>query len=113
MLQHLAEKHRRLEEQVKHHEQIRRALHNQVVELKGNIRVYVRVRPPLDGESSQLPYQFVDTGVGQGDDSRAMDVIYKKVYSDGSTLVVLKELKASDGCFSYLYAGWEPIRPIL
>jgi hypothetical protein len=34
------------------------------MELKGNIRVFVRVRPPLSGESAVLPFEFVDSGVG-------------------------------------------------
>jgi len=80
----MSEKYRRLEEQAKQFDSIRSSLHNQIVELKGNIRVFVRVRPPLGEEASQLPYQFVDSGVGQGDEFRAVDVIFKKVGMKGT-----------------------------
>lgn len=36
-----------IEEELRAAETIRRKLHNQVQELKGNIRVFARVRPPL------------------------------------------------------------------
>lgn len=38
-------------EKLRQEETLRRKLHNQVQELKGNIRVFCRVRPPLDHES--------------------------------------------------------------
>jgi hypothetical protein len=34
-----------------------------VLELRGNIRVFVRVRPGLRGEPSAFPFVFVDAGV--------------------------------------------------
>lgn len=40
----------------------------QVMELKGNIRVFVRVRPPLPSEPPLLPFEFVDSGVGTTSD---------------------------------------------
>ena len=47
-------------------EMIRRRLHNEVQELKGNIRVFCRVRPPIDkdtpGEASIFAYSPADPG---------------------------------------------------
>ncbi|KAJ3031084.1 kinesin-like nuclear fusion protein, partial [Rhizophlyctis rosea] len=40
----------RLESKVREEESIRRKLHNTIQELKGNIRVFCRVRPPLEAE---------------------------------------------------------------
>ncbi|KAG8830611.1 kinesin-like nuclear fusion protein [Serendipita sp. 399] len=42
-----------LEEEAQINEQIRRNLHNQIQELKGNIRVFVRVRPVVKGEKDE------------------------------------------------------------
>lgn len=41
-----------LESKLREAETIRRKLHNEVLELKGNIRVFCRVRPLLEGENS-------------------------------------------------------------
>ena len=38
-------------EKLRAEETLRRKLHNQVQELKGNIRVFCRARPALDGDS--------------------------------------------------------------
>jgi hypothetical protein len=44
-------------------ELIRRQLHNTIQELKGNIRVFCRVRPPqCEGDSSSLAVNFPNTG---------------------------------------------------
>ncbi|CAG7846979.1 Kinesin-like protein klpA [Serendipita indica DSM 11827] len=54
-----------LEAEAQANEQIRRRLHNQIQELKGNIRVYVRVRPVVPGEKDeaggQAAIEFPDT----------------------------------------------------
>ncbi len=41
-------------------EEVRRSLHNRVMQLSGNIRVFVRVRPMISGEvcNSKSPYTF-------------------------------------------------------
>ncbi len=58
----------RMEEDCERADMVRKALHNQLVEAKGNIQVFVRVRPPLSGEGKvkSLPFKFVDSGVGVG-----------------------------------------------
>eukprot|EP01080_Neovahlkampfia_damariscottae_P004574 gene4574-7958_t len=46
-------------EKIQKDEMLRRALHNQIQELKGNIRVYCRVRPPIksvDGSSYEVDH---------------------------------------------------------
>lgn len=60
----------RMEEDCERADMVRKTLHNQLVELKGNIQVFVRVRPPLseagEGKLKTLPFKFVDSGVGVG-----------------------------------------------
>ena len=60
----------RMEEDCERADMVRKTLHNQLVELKGNIQVFVRVRPPLpgagEGKVKCLPFKFVDSGVGVG-----------------------------------------------
>ena len=53
-----------LEEQLVNGEQLRRALHNRIQELRGNIRVYVRTRPflPNDGASSTSSIDILPDG---------------------------------------------------
>ena len=51
-----------LEHRSREDEMLRRKLHNAIQELKGNIRVYVRVRPLLGEERNQpFPYEFPDS----------------------------------------------------
>lgn len=49
-------------EKLRKEETLRRKLHNQVQELKGNIRVFCRVRPPLNSEPASMiaPMQYPD-----------------------------------------------------
>ena len=49
------------------------------MELKGNIRVFVRVRPPLPGEPSTLPFEFVDSGLGGADECQVIEVTEPQV----------------------------------
>ena len=50
-------------EKLRTEETLRRKLHNQVQELKGNIRVFCRVRPPIesDSESARIKYPDVES----------------------------------------------------
>lgn len=47
-------------EKLRAEEMLRRKLHNQVQELKGNIRVFCRVRPPLEGDTDPAKIAFPD-----------------------------------------------------
>lgn len=48
------------EEKLRREETLRRKLHNQVQELKGNIRVFCRVRPNLDGDEDLAKMKYPD-----------------------------------------------------
>ena len=62
----------RLQDKLRKEETCRRKLHNQVQELKGNIRVFCRVRPCLNGDSvdDQAKMAFPD----DGEDSKEIEV---------------------------------------
>lgn len=49
-----------IEERLRKEEGLRRRLHNQVQELKGNIRVFCRVRPTLTEDEEQVKMKFPD-----------------------------------------------------
>jgi kinesin family protein C1 len=58
-IQDLHDQIKNLEETAAQSEQVRRQLHNQVQELRGNIRVFCRLRPPSDEQTTdQLPFAF-------------------------------------------------------
>jgi chromosome segregation ATPase len=56
-------------------DRIRRDLHNRVMQLSGNIRVYVRVRPPLPGETEK---QQADPGKAEGSRKRKVAEIVEE-----------------------------------
>lgn len=60
----------------------RRALHNQVQELKGNIRVYVRVRPFLPGDA--VSEEDADDSMGAGAPGAAIACA-----PDGASLTII------------------------
>lgn len=59
-----------LEQKIREHESVRRMLHNTIQELKGNIRVFCRMRPLLENENedstesglSQIKFPDDDAG---------------------------------------------------
>lgn len=54
---HTKQRNQQLERDLMEAESLRRKLHNQVQELRGNVRVYVRVRPPrADGPEATIRY---------------------------------------------------------
>ncbi|KAI9091492.1 P-loop containing nucleoside triphosphate hydrolase protein [Phlyctochytrium arcticum] len=58
-----------LESKVREEETMRRKLHNTIQELKGNIRVFCRVRPPLQGELSDKSDEILShIGFSDNDD---------------------------------------------
>lgn len=62
-----------IKEKLRKEETLRRKLHNQVQELKGNIRVFCRVRPSLNSEpaSALTPMQYPD----QSDDAKEINIM--------------------------------------
>ena len=50
-----------IQDKLRAEETIRRKLHNQIQELKGNIRVFCRVRPTLRNESGEAEIKFPDS----------------------------------------------------
>lgn len=62
-----------IKEKLRREETLRRKLHNQVQELKGNIRVFCRVRPSLNSEpaSEITPMHYPD----QSDDAKEINVM--------------------------------------
>jgi kinesin family protein C1 len=60
-------------EKLRREETLRRKLHNQVQELKGNIRVFCRVRPTLGNEGASDAAQF--TYPDEGEDSKEINIV--------------------------------------
>lgn len=60
-------------EKLRREETLRRKLHNQVQELKGNIRVFCRVRPtlPVEGPSDAAHYTYPD----EAEDSKEINIL--------------------------------------
>ncbi|GJM94409.1 hypothetical protein PR202_ga11050 [Eleusine coracana subsp. coracana] len=54
------------EQQIMDGEKLRKKLHNTILELKGNIRVFCRVRPSLSNESGALTYPKGGENMGRG-----------------------------------------------
>lgn len=78
-------------------ETLRRKLHNQVQELKGNIRVFCRVRPPLESDpidaTSRIAYPDDQT------DSKEVEVIGAEEKSSLGTITTKKHPFAFDRVF--------------
>ncbi|KAJ5777619.1 hypothetical protein N7520_000865 [Penicillium odoratum] len=62
-----------IKEKLRREETLRRKLHNQVQELKGNIRVFCRVRPSLNSEPASMiaPMQYPD----EFDDAKEINIL--------------------------------------
>ncbi|KAJ1530817.1 hypothetical protein ONE63_005664 [Megalurothrips usitatus] len=63
-LQEAADKERQHLDDIFKLNQLRRIMHNQILDLKGNVRVFCRVRPPLDQENDKpiCAFDFPDDG---------------------------------------------------
>ncbi|KAL6716943.1 kinesin-like nuclear fusion protein [Lecanora helva] len=76
-------------------ETLRRKLHNQVQELKGNIRVFCRVRPTLDGDASSAKINYPD----DGGDSKEVEVMGAEEKSSLGNITTKKHAFAFDRVF--------------
>lgn len=85
-------------EKLRIEESLRRKLHNQVQELKGNIRVFCRVRPALQSDSAQdvARITFPDTGA----DSKEMEILGPDEKSSLGNITTKKNAFAFDRVFS-------------
>lgn len=83
-------------EKLRTEETLRRKLHNQVQELKGNIRVFCRVRPPLesDSESARITYPDKDS------DSKEVEVLGQPEKSSLGKITTKTNSFAFDRVFS-------------
>ncbi|KAK6341184.1 kinesin-like nuclear fusion protein [Orbilia brochopaga] len=75
-------------------ETLRRKLHNQVLELKGNIRVFCRVRPPLEAETDPAKIDFPDQ------EDEAKDI---KLYSTERTTIGIETVKEHPFTFDKVF----------
>ena len=79
-------------------ETLRRKLHNQVQELKGNIRVFCRVRPTLESDAvdNAARIEFPDAA----DDSKEVDVLGPEEKSSLGTITTKKNAFSFDRVFT-------------
>lgn len=99
-----------MEQQSRDDEMLRRKLHNTIQELKGNIRVFVRVRPLLGEEKeNHFPYEFPDankatkiqllqdktSSIGKEKEVLTSEFEFDKVFNPGASQTdVFKEISA-------------------
>ena len=76
-------------------ETLRRKLHNQVQELKGNIRVFCRVRPMLDGDATGAKMAYPDEEA----DSKEVEVLGAEEKSSLGNITTKKHAFAFDRVF--------------
>ena len=76
-------------------ETLRRKLHNQVQELKGNIRVFCRVRPTLDGDTAGAKINYPDEEA----DSKEVEVLGPEEKSSLGNTTTRKNAFAFDRVF--------------
>jgi kinesin family member C1 len=84
-------------EKLREEESLRRKLHNQVQELKGNIRVFCRVRPALDSDAAQevARINYPDTGA----DSKEVEVLGQDEKSSLGNITTKKNTFSFDRVF--------------
>ena len=75
---------RQMESKLREQEAMRRALHNQIQELKGNIRVFCRVRPSSEDEARAIECS-ADTKLSITHNSDAHAFGFDKVLNSSST----------------------------
>lgn len=82
-------------EKLRTEETLRRKLHNQVQELKGNIRVFCRVRPTLDGDTAGAKINYPD----EETDSKEVEVLGPEEKSSLGNITTKKNSFAFDRVF--------------
>lgn len=89
-----------IKEKLRREETLRRKLHNQVQELKGNIRVFCRVRPSLNTEpaSTLTPMQYPD----QSDDAKEINIMGPEEKSSLGTV----SRKSNNFSFDRVFGPW-------
>ena len=75
------EREQKLYEQLQHYEHIRREMHSKLIQLMGNIRVFIRIRPRLPHEASKVDNVEVSTVKKQR--QSILDKTRKKEVVDG------------------------------
>ena len=117
-------------EKILKQEEVRRSLHNRVMQLSGNIRVFVRVRPVIGGEDSTSisPYSYPtyfdgnktssETSVGADDDlTKRFIVALEPVKDRGGLSQRRKKLKFGfDNVFDPTHGQdslWEATEPLV
>ncbi|KAK3137668.1 hypothetical protein QOZ80_5BG0455540 [Eleusine coracana subsp. coracana] len=77
------------EQQIMDGEKLRKKLHNTILELKGNIRVFCRVRPSLSNESGALTYPKGGENMGRGieliHNAQAYSFTFDKVFDHSAS----------------------------
>jgi len=67
-------------------ESLRRKMHNEILELKGNIRVFCRVRPVLTTESNGKPIKDIISDIQYPDDERKIVLTQQSTTALGNTV---------------------------
>ena len=92
-------------DKLREEESLRRKLHNQVQELKGNIRVFCRVRPALESDAAQevARIAFPDTGA----DSKEVEIFGPDEKSSLGSITTKKNAFSFDRVFRPMSANEE------
>ncbi|PUZ68165.1 hypothetical protein GQ55_2G003400 [Panicum hallii var. hallii] len=89
MLESLQSRLEEAEQQILDGEKLRKKLHNTILELKGNIRVFCRVRPLLPNESGAVSYPKSGENMGRGielmHNAQAYSFTFDKVFDHSAS----------------------------
>ncbi|XP_034582088.1 LOW QUALITY PROTEIN: kinesin-like protein KIN-14N [Setaria viridis] len=89
MLENLQSRLEEAEQQILDGEKLRKKLHNTILELKGNIRVFCRVRPLMSNESGAVSYPKSGENIGRGielmHNAQAYSFTFDKVFDHSAS----------------------------
>ncbi|CAL5077471.1 unnamed protein product [Urochloa decumbens] len=89
MLESLQSRLEEAEQQILDGEKLRKKLHNTILELKGNIRVFCRVRPLMSNESGAVSYPKSGENIGRGieltHNAQAYSFTFDKVFDHSAS----------------------------